>query len=180
MASVGKNSAGLFKWTLNSTSLLVDWADPVLSQVYGGATSFDEDDAVFQLPDKDKWVYFIIQTAIGAHPIHLHGHDYYVLAQGPGTFDNSVTLKTKNPPRRDTAVLPANGYLVMAWKTDNPGIWLMHCHIGWHTSMGFAVQFLERASEVKDLTDGTRMDQECSAWATFKDEHNIVQEDSGI
>lgn len=26
-------------------------------------------------------------------------------------------------------MLPAGGYLVMAFITDNPGAWLMHCHI---------------------------------------------------
>lgn len=31
--------------------------------------------------------------------------------------------------RRDVASLPGGGYLVLAFKTDNPGSWLMHCHI---------------------------------------------------
>lgn len=180
MASVAKNAAGLFKWSLNSTSMLVDWKDPVLTQVYGGATSFDQDDAVFQIPDAEKWVYFVVETSVGSHPIHLHGHDFYILAQATGTYSDGVTLNTTNPPRRDTAMLPARGYVVIAFKTDNPGIWLMHCHIGWHTSMGFAVQFLERAAEVPALVDSDRMNQECDAWSAWAEENNIVQEDSGI
>jgi FtsP/CotA-like multicopper oxidase with cupredoxin domain len=72
-----------------------------------------------------QWVYFIIQdvAALDAfHPLHLHGHDYYILAQGRGLFVKGVTpLNLKNPPRRDTAILPGNGYLVIAFFTDNPG-----------------------------------------------------------
>lgn len=44
------------------------------------------------------------------HPIHLHGHDFWVVAQDAGTFDPATTnLTTTNPPRRDVATLPGNG-----------------------------------------------------------------------
>jgi FtsP/CotA-like multicopper oxidase with cupredoxin domain len=82
-----------------------------------------------------KWVYFIIQdlALINAfHPVHLHGHDFYVLAQGPGVFVKGVTsVKLKNPPRRDTAILPGNGYLVIAFYTDNPGYVNFLCNEGY-------------------------------------------------
>ena len=85
------------------------------------------------------------------HPIHLHGHDFVVLAQGSGTYTGDVTTLA-TPPKRDTAMLPENGYLVIAFKTDNPSAWLMYCHIGWHTEEGF-IQFVERYSEIKSLID---------------------------
>lgn len=71
----------------------------------------------------------IIDTTFAqAHPIHLHGHDFYVLGTGSGTYDNTTTtFNTTNPPRRDVAMLPANGWLALAWYTDNPGAWIMHC-----------------------------------------------------
>jgi FtsP/CotA-like multicopper oxidase with cupredoxin domain len=72
-----------------------------------------------------KWVYFIIQdlSLLDAfHPFHLHGHDFYVIAQGTGIFVKGITsVNLVNPPRRDTATLPGNGYLVIAFQTDNPG-----------------------------------------------------------
>jgi hypothetical protein len=72
-----------------------------------------------------KWVYFIIQDYAlldAYHPLHLHGHDFYVLAQGKGIFIKGITpINLKNPPRRDTAIIPGNGYLVIAFYTDNPG-----------------------------------------------------------
>jgi hypothetical protein len=35
------------------------------------------------------------------------------------------TLNMNNPIRRDTATLPALGYLVLAFESDNPGAWLV-------------------------------------------------------
>lgn len=130
-ATVGFNSQSLFKWYLNSTTMVVDWEDPTLLQILNGNTTFATSNAVIELPDADEWVYIIIQTNLGVpHPIHLHGHDFFVLAQGSGSYSDDVTLTLSNPPRRDTAMLPASGYLVIAFETDNPGAWLMHCHIG--------------------------------------------------
>ncbi|OIW23743.1 hypothetical protein CONLIGDRAFT_692523 [Coniochaeta ligniaria NRRL 30616] len=181
-ATVGFNSAGLFKWYLNSTTMLVDWADPTLLQVYNdSATDFSSAESVFALDTANQWIYFVIETTLAVpHPIHLHGHDFYVLAQGSGTYSASTTLQTTNPPRRDTAMLPASGFLVLSFVTDNPGVWLMHCHIGWHTAEGFAVQFVERAGEIAALVDGSGLADGCAAWESFADGEGVVQEDSGI
>ncbi|KAG5659112.1 hypothetical protein KAF25_000314 [Fusarium avenaceum] len=180
-ATVGKNTAGLFKWMLNSTSMLVDWADPTLAQVLNGSTDYETDDAVIELSEANKWVYFVVETTLPVpHPIHLHGHDFFILAQDTGTYSSSVTLNTSNPPRRDTAMLPANGYLVMAWETDNPGVWLCHCHIGWHTSEGFALQFVERADEIAGISESSYVSDVCDSWDTFQGVSSIEQEDSGV
>ena len=40
-----------------------------------------------------------------------------------------ANLVYNNPTRRDTALLPGGGWLAIAFPTDNPGAWLMHCHI---------------------------------------------------
>ncbi|KAH7177084.1 Cupredoxin [Dactylonectria macrodidyma] len=182
-ASVGKNAAGLFKWYLNSTTMLVDWSAPTLKSTLNGK-DFTNSEAVLELTEPDEWVYFVVETNMPVpHPIHLHGHDFFVVGQGSGTYDSSVALNTVNPPRRDTAMLPAAGYLVMAWQTDNPGVWLMHCHIGWHTSEGFAVQFVERESEIASVlttSDKTQMTNVCEDWVVFKEGYTIEQEDSGV
>jgi FtsP/CotA-like multicopper oxidase with cupredoxin domain len=86
------------------------------------------------------WSYWIIQkdTAQGTppipHPIHLHGHDFYLLgasAANAGQFTTAdiAGLNFENPTRRDVAMLPPGGWLVIAFQTNNPGAWLMHCHI---------------------------------------------------
>jgi FtsP/CotA-like multicopper oxidase with cupredoxin domain len=116
---------------MNSTTFVTDWADPTLKQILDNTTTFDSSNAVVQLPNANEWVYVVISTTLAVpHPIHLHGHDFYVIAQGTGTYSTDVTVNLDNPPRRDTAMLPASGYLVLAFETNNPGAWLMHCHIG--------------------------------------------------
>ncbi|KAI1653266.1 putative multicopper oxidase [Daldinia decipiens] len=172
---------GLFRWTLNSTSMLVDWTNPTILQVINGETTFEVDDSVLELPDANVWVYLAIETDLPVpHPIHLHGHDFFVLAQETGSYSSSVPLNTNNPPRRDTAILPASGYIVLAFETDNPGVWLMHCHIGWHTSQGFALQFVERYDEIAGITDTDALADTCSTWSSFQTSRSIEQEDSGI
>jgi FtsP/CotA-like multicopper oxidase with cupredoxin domain len=179
--TVGKSN-NVFKWYMASTTFEVEWDNPTLLQVYDGATTFDTAQHVIQLDTANEWVYFIIETTLAVpHPIHLHGHDFYVLAQGTGTYDSSsVTLGLTNPPRRDVAMLPGSGYLVIAYLTDNPGAWLMHCHIGWHTSEGFALQLVERIDEIAALIDYDTMNSTCAAWDSYATANSVVEEDSGV
>ncbi|KAF2640242.1 hypothetical protein P280DRAFT_428127 [Massarina eburnea CBS 473.64] len=180
--SVSTNENNLFKWQIGMNSMLVQWADPSLLSIMEGNATFQDAENVYSLPDANKWVYFVIESAIAVpHPIHLHGHDYFVLAaERDATYDSSVTLNLVNPPRRDVVNLPVSGYLVIAFLTDNPGTWLMHCHIGWHTSEGLALQFVERESEIPALLNQQTMSDTCSAWHSWADTVGIEEEDSGV
>lgn len=178
--TVAQNSQKLFKWYLNNSTFLSEWEDPTLLMVQNNVTAFGTPDNLVEVPNANEWIYLVIHSALPVpHPIHLHGHDFFVVSQQSTTFDATTAVSTynlNNPPRRDVATLPGGGYLVLAFETDNPGAWLMHCHIGWHTSMGFAMQFLERASEIPKLLDTTQMLDTCTAW----NGHAIIQEDSGV
>ena len=70
-------------------------------------------------------------------------------------FDGTTSsFNTANPPRRDVATLPGNGYLAIAFRLDNPGAWLVHCHIAWHASQGLSLEFVESQSDIAvTLTD---------------------------
>jgi FtsP/CotA-like multicopper oxidase with cupredoxin domain len=84
-----------------------------------------------------------------SHPIHLHGHDFWILKQEVGTYDPATTVfKTINPPRRDVATLPGNGFLAIAFQLNNPGAWLVHCHIAWHASEGLSLEFVESEGKI--------------------------------
>lgn len=179
-ATVGFNDDNLFRWYLNSTTMVVNWSDPTLLQIINNDTTYAASNAVLELPNANEWVYIVIETTLGVtHPIHLHGHDFFILAQGTGTY-SSASLNLANPPRRDTAMLPASGYLALAFETNNPGAWLMHCHIGWHTVEGFALQFIEQYDEIAAITNATALKSTCDDWSAFQTEKSIVQEDSGI
>lgn len=119
-----------------------------------------------------NWVYIVIESFLPlSHPIHLHGHDSYILARGGGIFlSDLVQLRTQNPMRRDTANLPANGFLVLAFQTDNPGSWLLHCHFEWHLHDGFAMSIIERQPrEIKEVYQKNgaeaEMQRVCKNWA---------------
>lgn len=125
------NQQNLVLWTVNGSPINVDVGKPTIQYVMDGNNNFPQEYNVIQVPQGQQWTYWIIQqNTVVPHPIHLHGHDYFVLGSGAGAFDiATATLQYKNPVRRDTALLPGNGWLVIAFPTDNPGIWLMHCHI---------------------------------------------------
>ena len=42
-------------------------------------------------------------------------------------------------PLKDTLLIPAGGYAVVYFKTDNPGWWFLHCHIEVHQLEGMGV-----------------------------------------
>lgn len=89
-----------------------------------------------------------------------------------------------NPPRRDVAMLPANGHLVIAWALDNPGLWAIHCHIAWHSSQGFAASLLESLSSIPGT--GAMKDWDstyvpiCEGWEKWEPTMPYEQDDSGI
>ena len=56
----------------------------------------------------------------------------------------------------------------------------MHCHIGWHTDEGFALQFVERYSEIRPLIDPVVLNETCDNWDAWATSMGVVQEDSGI
>lgn len=107
--------------------------------------------------EEDEWIWLVIFTQEkpdegsrrrfipAAHPIHLHGHDFALLAQSKQPWDDvcqdegdickgekhkltpdklncaNPYFNCDNPPRRDSVLLPAGGFVVIAFKADNPG-----------------------------------------------------------
>nr|QCZ35187.1 laccase 20 [Salvia miltiorrhiza] len=79
------------------------------------------------------------------HPVHLHGYHFHVVGQGFGNFNPSrdaAGFNLVDPPVRNTINVPVGGWAVIRFVADNPGVWLMHCHIDSHLSWGFAMAFV--------------------------------------
>lgn len=95
-------------------------------------------------------------------------------------FDGDTSkFKLDNPSRRDVATLPGNGYLAIAFKLDNPGAWLVHCHIAWHASQGLSLEFVESQSKIAaDPVSRGVFDDTCAAWKAWTPIYR--QDDSGI
>ena len=51
-------------------------------------------------------------------------------------------------PLKDTILIPAGGYAVVYFKSNNPGIWFLHCHIGDHQVTGMAMAISEDAANI--------------------------------
>ncbi|KAF7144305.1 hypothetical protein RHSIM_Rhsim05G0201900 [Rhododendron simsii] len=60
-----------------------------------------------------------------SHPVHLHGFNFYVLAQGFGNY-NPVTgqkmFNLVNPQIRSTVGVPVGGWIVIRFTANNPGM----------------------------------------------------------
>ena len=50
-----------------------------------------------------------------------------------------MTTVSSTAPLKDTLLIPAGGYAVVYFKTDNPGWWFLHCHIEVHQLEGMGV-----------------------------------------
>jgi len=99
----------------------------------------------------------------------MHGNVLRILTTGNGSWDQNISsLNFDNPMRRDTFMIPAGGYAILAFQTDNPGIWLMHCHIAWHASEGLVTTAIVRRADIT-VSEGTQtvIQDQCRDWTTY-------------
>ncbi|ELR04443.1 hypothetical protein GMDG_06756 [Pseudogymnoascus destructans 20631-21] len=113
------------------------------------------------------------------HPMHLHGHDMWILNDGLEQWDGTV-VNPQNPQRRDTQNLAPNGHIVFQYNLDNPGVWLFHCHLAWHLSSGLSVSLLERPKEINQFQIPFIMAQTCVEWDIYTAFNTVDQIDSGV
>ncbi|KAJ4850537.1 sphingosine N-acyltransferase lac1 [Turnera subulata] len=79
------------------------------------------------------------------HPIHVHGHNFFIVGTGFGNFNEAKDPAKYNlvdPPERNTVAVPMGGWAAIRIKADNPGVWFIHCHLEEHTSWGLATAFV--------------------------------------
>ncbi|CAN4126210.1 unnamed protein product [Withania somnifera] len=79
------------------------------------------------------------------HPIHLHGFNFFAIGKGLGNFNPKTDPKNFNlvdPVERNTIGVPSGGWVAIRFRTDNPGVWFMHCHLEIHTTWGLKMAFL--------------------------------------
>ncbi|WP_109452010.1 multicopper oxidase domain-containing protein [Azospirillum sp. TSH64] len=66
-----------------------------------------------------------------AHPMHLHGHHFQVVAIDGRPVAGAV---------RDTVLVPMMGSVTVAFDADNPGRWPLHCHNLLHMATGMMTE----------------------------------------
>jgi FtsP/CotA-like multicopper oxidase with cupredoxin domain len=75
----------------------------------------------------------LVNRSMMAHPMHLHGHHFQVVALDGIACRGAV---------RDTVLVPVNGRATIAFDADNPGRWLFHCHNLFHMATGMMTELL--------------------------------------
>ena len=74
----------------------------------------------------------LVNQTMMAHPIHLHGHAFQVVAIDGRPIQGAV---------RDTVlVTPMMGRVRIAFDADNPGRWAFHCHNLYHMQTGMMTE----------------------------------------
>ncbi|KAL7583556.1 hypothetical protein Lser_V15G42705 [Lactuca serriola] len=84
-------------------------------------------------------------VGIENHPMHLHGFNFYILAQGFGNYDpinDPRKFNLVNPQERNTIGVPTGGWAAIRFRANNPGVWFIHCHLDVHLPWGLATAFL--------------------------------------
>jgi FtsP/CotA-like multicopper oxidase with cupredoxin domain len=71
----------------------------------------------------------VVNNTAEYHPMHLHGHVLSVIAR------NGVAIEG-SPVHIDSVLVGPNETWDVAFAADNPGIWMFHCHVLLHASMG--------------------------------------------
>ncbi|WP_432663662.1 multicopper oxidase domain-containing protein [Wukongibacter baidiensis] len=62
------------------------------------------------------------------HPIHLHGHQFSIVAS------DGNTIAKENRLLKNTILISSGTTWDIVFKANNPGFWPMHCHIPHHVS----------------------------------------------
>ena len=172
---------------MNNSTFRADYNDPLLLEAKLGKSDFPAESNVYNFGSSTSIRLVVYNyAATGVHPMHMHGHNMYILAQGTGIWDGTVT-NAANPQRRDVQLLPVAisstdpGYIVVQIDADNPGVWPFHCHIAWHVSAGLYINLLERPADIKkDMQIPSIMAQTCRDWSAWTGDNIPNEIDSGL
>ena len=111
----------------------------------------------------------------GAHVLHIHGHQPQICARVEGNVDSDGNITNqavydgdtsnfpKTPISRDTWVVAAAGYTVIRFIANNPGVWIIHCHMEWHVDAGLTATLVEAPLLLQAQTFPLEMTQLCLA-----------------
>jgi FtsP/CotA-like multicopper oxidase with cupredoxin domain len=184
-----KSNGTNFLWFVDNSSYRGNFNQPTLLQAKRGDFDYEDEWNVYEFPGNGSVrIHLVNHGLAGGHPMHLHGHDFHVLAEGFGDWDGTVT-NSGNTVRRDVhflqnaqnttdGVVPS--YMVLQWTQDNPGMWAFHCHLAWHVSAGLFMQVLERKEEIMKQDFDADVLELCPIWDAYTAGNPPNQIDSGL
>ncbi|CAG8627828.1 18064_t:CDS:2 [Acaulospora morrowiae] len=138
--------------TINNISFIPNYSSPSIKRVIDNVSFVPNDNAYFYYKLNEPVEILLINAENRSHPFHLHGHTFWIVARGSKDNINSINYNFNNPPFRDTATIDPLSYLAIRYYANNPGVWLIHCHIQWHFEMGMVAQLVEVPDVFKTYT----------------------------
>jgi FtsP/CotA-like multicopper oxidase with cupredoxin domain len=84
-------------------------------------------DTLFSVREGDRVEVFLQNMTGMAHPMHLHGHYFKVVAINNVAIEGAL---------RDTVLVPPSTSVSIRFDADNPGNWAFHCHHLYHMNSG--------------------------------------------
>jgi manganese oxidase len=88
----------------------------------------------YTVGDTIRWRW--VNPTDSPHPMHLHG--FYFGVTHRGTWAADTGLAVGDVARVVTEMPVPGGTFAMTWIPEEPGNWLVHCHVAYHTSMFLA------------------------------------------
>jgi len=82
---------------------------------------------ILELKQNQTYVFELVNATPHMHPIHIHGHTFLYLKSSKKSLPKHFT---------DTVLLKPKERIHVAFKADNPGDWMFHCHIIEHAETG--------------------------------------------
>ena len=166
------------RWMINNATLdmprLKNLTAPLLFDLYNGNKQNLPNDITYSV-EGEELVDIVLQNTVAlngvceTHPFHMHGHKFWVHSYGTGMYDKSMSYSTlaARPVLRDSLILYASEYAYFTpnrtvsnylkacgWTklrmiADNPGLWMLHCHIGAHSVMGMSILIKETINQLE-------------------------------
>lgn len=107
----GGMGGGMMNWTVNGVSATGHAHEPILAVPRNQTV-------IMSLKNETAWW----------HPIHLHGHSFRVISR------NGQPAELRE--WQDTVLMAPRETAEIAFVADNPGDWMIHCHILEHQAAG--------------------------------------------
>lgn len=178
------NGSDIWLFYVNGQTFRANYNHPILPLANSGNFSYPADWAVHNFGTNSSVRIIVYNQFIASHPMHLHGHNFNVLAEGHGTWDGIITHQ-QNTQRRDTQLVQGTntagqpGYIVLQYDTDNPGTWPFHCHIAWHVSEGLYINTIEQTAALEKRVLPPVVANTCQAWNAYTASNVVDEIDSG-
>ena len=151
---------GAYLWSLNGQTLMPVDASAYQPLLYNNSYHEEISPDLAIRTNNGTWVDLVFQAGAppgpieANHLIHKHTSMFWIIGASAGVWNYSSVAEAMiadpgsfnlvNPNYRDSVLTPFyTGWVVVRYFSDNPGPWLLHCHVETHLGAGMAMVLLD-------------------------------------